>query len=352
MLPGYASPLQTETFAARHTTLQTASFYRLTSNGLHLSSLGIGTYLGKADDETDQRYTQAVMTGVHAGINVIDTSLNYRGQRSERAIGRALLQLMSVEGIDRSALLVCTKAGYLVRGALLRNLPSEDVAGGMHSMAGVFLSDQLERSRVNLGLDVLDVFYLHNPETQLRFVTQQIFYDRVRQAFETLEKQVSAGSIRCYGVATWEGFRQAGQLSLLRMIEIAQECGGDNHHFRFIQLPFNLGMPEAFTLRNEQWDGQPATVLQVAEHFGITVVASASLLQAKLTNELPGPLSARLPGLETDAQRAIQFARSTPGIAVALAGMSRPEHVKENLGVASVPPLAPAQYNAIYDGGV
>jgi aryl-alcohol dehydrogenase-like predicted oxidoreductase len=80
------------------------------------------------------------------------------------------------------------------------------------------------------------------------------------------------------------------------------------------------------------------------------VVASASLLQARLTHEVPEAIGERLPGLTTDAQRAIQFTRSTPGIAVALAGMSQAAHVRENLGVGAVPPATPAQYARLFQG--
>ncbi len=55
-----------------------------------------------------------------------------------------------------------------------------------------------------------------------------------------------------------------------------------------------------------------------------------------------------MPGLMTDAQRAIQFTRSTPGIDVALVGMGRPGHVLENLGVARARPLTPEEYLRLY----
>ena len=70
-------------------------------------------------------------------------------------------------------------------------------------------------------------------------------------------------------------------------------------------------------------------------------------MQTQVLN-MPAGLVERAPGLQTDAQRAIQFTRSTPGIAVALVGMSRREHVLENLGVARVPPLTPAEYQRFY----
>ncbi|MBI3330901.1 MAG: hypothetical protein HYZ96_02170 [Candidatus Omnitrophica bacterium] len=46
-----------------------------------------------------------------------------------------------------------------------------------------------------------------------------------------------------------------------------------------------------------------------------------------------------IPGCQTDAQRAIQFARSTPGITTALTGMKRTAHVEDNLMLARLPTL-------------
>src|SRR5439155_67201 len=106
----------------------------------------------------------------------------------------------------------------------------------------------------------------------------------------------------------------SGGLGLARLATIAREEGGSDHHFRFIQLPFNLAMPEALTQRPEALNGQPASVLEAARELGITVVASATLLQSKLAVGLPDGVVNQISGLETDAQRAVQFTRSTPGI--------------------------------------
>jgi aryl-alcohol dehydrogenase-like predicted oxidoreductase len=212
----------------------------------------------------------------------------------------------------------------------------------MHSMAPDFLEDQIGRSRMNLGVDTLDVFYLHNPETQLRFRTREQFETGIRAAFARLEALVARGWIRWYGAATWEGFRQKDQLSLRRLAEIATEEGGREHHFRFIQLPFNLGMVEAFL-------GHSESVLEAAAQLGIAVVASATLLQTRVLANMPDAVAELLPGLASDAQRAIQFTRSTPGIAVALVGMSRREHVLDNLGVARVEPARRDEYLRLYE---
>jgi aryl-alcohol dehydrogenase-like predicted oxidoreductase len=208
-------------------------------------------------------------------------------------------------------------------------------------MAPEFLSDQIERSLGNLGLDTIDLFYLHNPETQLEYVSQAVFDDRILQAFARLEALVRAGRIRQYGAATWDGFRKPGLLDLNRLVALAQEAGGPEHHFRFIQLPFNLGMVEAFR-------GKQESLLETAQRSNITVVASATLLQTRVIDHMPEKVAELLPGLETAAQRAIQFTRSTPGITVALVGMSRPTHVAENLGVAAVAPAGREQYLRLY----
>jgi len=290
-----------------------------------VSSVGIGTYLGAMDDATDRSYTDALIAAGENGINLFDCAINYRHERSERNIGAALKHLR------REDIVVCTKAGFVIGPA--RGAEPGDIVGGMHCMSPDFLSDQIERSRANLGVDTIDVFYVHNPETQLGYMPPDVVDQRLRAAFMRLEQLVGQGKIRYYGVATWDGLHKR-KLSVPRLVEFATEAGGAQHHFRFIQLPINFAMVDAFV------DG----VLDAATHNGIAAVASASLMQTRVLKHMPDGVAALLPGLETDAQRAIQFTRSTPGISVALVGMSKREHVLENVGVARVPPLTRGEY--------
>ncbi|HEX3746908.1 MAG TPA: aldo/keto reductase [Bryobacteraceae bacterium] len=319
---------------AQFAPLRDAGFYRAAFD-LRFSSLGIGTYLGELDDDADRNYTAALLAAAEGGINFFDTAINYRQQRSERAIGAALREL------DRDEIVVCTKAGFLTPGAVPSFLRTGDVFQNMHCMAPDFLADQIERSRANLGVDTIDVFYLHNPETQLAGRSSAEFEATLRAAFAELELLVEHGKIRWYGAATWNGFRMKNSLSLPRLASIAiEECGAE-HHFRFIQLPFNTGMVEAYTAR-------PDNVLTAAAGLGISVVASATLSQTRVLRQMPAAMAGQMPGLTTNAQRAIQFTRSTPGISVALVGMGRSGHVSENLGVARVPPLDRETYERLY----
>jgi aryl-alcohol dehydrogenase-like predicted oxidoreductase len=335
--------------------------------GLVLSSIGIGTYLGNPDEATDANYTSAVVRAVQLGANVIDSAANYRFQRSERSIGEALQKLTNEHGFAREELLICTKGGYLpFDGAPPRNLREyvdetfvkpgitsfDDIVGGMHCMTPAYLQNQLEQSLRNMKLDCVDVYYIHNPETQLQYVSEDEFYTRILYAFEQLEKSRAEGKLAYYGVATWNGFRVApdsgGHHSLVGMAAAANEVGGDDHGFRFIQLPFNLAMPEALSLANETIEGDQMAVVEAAAGLGVTVMASASMLQGRVARGLPDEVRKTLGSLPTDAQTAIQFVRSAPGITTALVGMSNVEHVEENLKLTEVEPVGTESFGKMW----
>ena len=323
--------------------------------GLKLSSLGIGTYLGDGDDETDELYRQAVADAVRLGANVIDTAINYRHQRSERAVGRAIADL-SKQGVEREELVVCTKGGYIpfdsappedARGYLKREffdtglLKAEEVQGG-HALAPRFLRHQVARSLENLGLGTIDVYYLHNPESQLAALDRKTFLGKLRAAFECLEEMAAEGLVSFYGTATWNGYRRQPAardfLSLNEVADLARDVAGEDHRFRFVQLPYNLAMTEAFTETNQPTGNGRLSLCQAASSLGFAVMASASIAQGQLQSGLPDWLGTLFRGLKTDAQRAIQFVRSTPGVTTALVGMKTAAHVRENLEAARLAP--------------
>src|SRR5829696_4234570 len=93
-IPGRATVRGTTRFSARFETAFAKDFYRHTAEGLILSSIGMGTYLGECDDQEDNRYVDVLTAGVSNGLNVLDTAINYRCQRSERAVGRALRNIL------------------------------------------------------------------------------------------------------------------------------------------------------------------------------------------------------------------------------------------------------------------
>jgi aryl-alcohol dehydrogenase-like predicted oxidoreductase len=348
MLKDYATPEGTAAYAARFVDYH--GNYRPVL-GLSVSSVGIGTYLGDEDVATDAAYDEAIRTAIVGGINLIDTSVNYRCQRSERVIGRVMAELAHIGQVKREEIVIATKGGYIAFDGEVPGDPRgwfeetfvqpgivepNNVVQGSHCMTPRYLEAMLDASRSNLGLEGIDIYYVHNPETQLSAVGRDEFLSRIRSAFEFLESAVESGKIGCYGVATWSGFRlkpnEDAHLSLAELVNAATDAGGADHHFSMIQLPYNLAMTEALTLRNQTLpDGNQVSLLAAADSLGITVCASASLLQGQLTRGLPEVLQTAFPGMDSDAQRSIQFSRSTPGIGIALVGMSSAAHVLHNL---------------------
>jgi aryl-alcohol dehydrogenase-like predicted oxidoreductase len=213
----------------------------------------------------------------------------------------------------------------------------------------------LELSRRNLNLETIDIYYIHNPETQLEAIDRKEFLVRIKTIFEFLEGAVAGGKIGVYGTATWNGFRAApterGWLSLDELMRAAREVAGDAHHFSAIQLPYNLAMPEAVTRSNQFVQAGKATTLAAAKTLGLAVSASASLLQGQLSRGLPPIVANAFSGFATDAQRSIQFVRSTPGVDVALVGMKSVDHVRDTLETAHKPPATLEELMRLFQQG-
>lgn len=365
-LDGWATLDGTARYRERFQKIAAEDYFRQ-QQSLWLSSIGAGTYLGDADDETDARYTEAVTLAVESGANVVDTAANYRFQRSERSIGPAL-RVLHEQGFARDEIVICTKGGYLpFDGAPPRDVRQyveetfvkpgiagfDDIAGGMHCMTPRYLQSQLHQSLDNMNLSCVDVYYVHNPESQLPSIPPEEFWQRMRAAFEFLEHSVADEQIKNYGVATWNGFRAEPDTreyhSLERMAEIARKVGGDKHHFRFIQLPFNLAMPEGLFFQNQKLGDEYVSTLEAAAKLGITAIASGSLLQGQVARGLPEAIRDPLGSLATDAQTGIQFVRSAPGVTTALVGMSQRAHVEENLQLVGVAPAQPDDLLSVFD---
>jgi len=366
MLGGSATREGTRRYAEKRTGRLAAGHFRELAGGAAVSTLGLGTYLGSEDGATDVLYQDAVVRALELGVNAIDTAVNYRHQRSERAIRTALATAIGRGVVQRDEVVVATKGGFIpFDGTVPRDprayfaatyvetgiIKPGDVAQGAHCMTPRYLRDQIDRSRANLGLETLDVYYLHNPETQLGEVDRVEFMVRVRAAFGALEEAVSAGSIARFGTATWTGYRadpgDPAYLSLAELVAAARDVGGDDHHFNVIQLPYNLGMTEAFTRANQRVNDRMVPLLEAARQLGVFVMASASLHQGQLMR-LPPMIAEYIPGLDTDAQRALQFVRSTPGIGTALVGMRAPAHVEENAKVGAIPPMTWEHFQRLF----
>jgi aryl-alcohol dehydrogenase-like predicted oxidoreductase len=238
----------------------------------------------------------------------------YRGMLSEQCVGRAL----AASGVPREAVLIATKGGYVPSQLVREGKIPRDELKGSHTLAPRSVEAMLERSLENMGLETVDVYYLHNPETQ---VADKDFYAKMRAAFEVLEAGKKKGQLRAYGTATWNGYRMKGQLQLEKVVEAARAAGGEQHGFKWVQLPINPSMREAVKDKTQIVFGEALSFIEAAKRFGVHVVTSGTIGQG----EFAGP----------NLAQAINFARSQPGVVTALVGMSKAAHVRENLEIAA-----------------
>lgn len=335
---------------------------------LQASSIGIGTYLGKEDDRTDELYLDAITRAVEQGCNVIDTAINYREMKSERVVGRAVRSLTKKYPEIREKLIVATKGGFIpgdiesgeepsefFQNRFLKKgiLTEEDVVQGCHSLKPEFIRESVLMSLENLGLEYIDIYYIHNPEIQLSELSANEFYHRLSRTFEVLEGFVRDRRIRIYGTATWDGYRldayDPNRLSLKHVIQAAEAVTvGTRHHFRIIQLPINIYMPEAAILENQELHGKWITLLDAAEEMRIFVMSSATLLQTRaLDNSKLFSFQALSNLGNSAARRAIQVVRSLRGVTTSLVGMKTVKHVQDNLHLLKVPKLEPDEAKRI-----
>jgi len=352
MISGFATLEGTEKFANNSDANQ-LNFKKI--QHLTLSNVGMGTYLGDSNEETDDAVKNAVEQSILSGVNVIDTAINYRAQKAERSVGRAISKLIKEGKITRDQIFLCTKNGYLTNDADVKQefweyvkteytqkgiISEGDVTSGYHCMTIPYLNDQLERSMKNLGVECIDLLYLHNAvEGQINDVSRDKFLKNLRLVFEFYEQKRREGKIRFYGMATWECFRVSNDspqyLSLQDTVSIARDVGGQDHGFRFIQLPFNLHYDQALLKKTQLFDGSHISILEAASKLGIGVFTSVPFMQGRLLT--PGAMP-EFNDLKPSL-RALQFIRSAPGVLAPLVGQKSPEHVSENLEIMKIPPI-------------
>jgi aryl-alcohol dehydrogenase-like predicted oxidoreductase len=360
MISGFATPEGTKKFAQKMGAIH--DNYRIIQN-LTLSNVGIGTYLGNPDGQTDLLVTEAVKKSILSGVNVVDTAINYRAQKAERSVGKAISELISEGKIERDSVFVSTKNGYVTNDADIKEefwnyvqreyakrgvIGPDDISSGYHCMTVKYLEDQLERSLKNLGLECIDLMYLHNAvEGQIQDIPKEEFVKKLKDAFEFYEKKRKEGKIRYYGMATWECFRVPKEnpqyLSLHDVVDLAKQVGGEEHGFRFIQLPYNLYYDQALMLKNQTENGTEISILEAAQKYGIGVFTSVPLMQGRLL--APGVLP-KIGDLKPSLQ-CIQFIRSTPGVVAPLVGQKAANHVEENLEIMKITPMNKDEFEGL-----
>jgi aryl-alcohol dehydrogenase-like predicted oxidoreductase len=363
VLNGYATPNGTKKYVDYAIQKgKPASHFRVFDD-LYLSTIGIGTYLGEMTTEDDKAVENAVYQSVKSGaVNVIDTAINYRAMRSEKSIGRGLSRLINDGIISRDQVFICTKNGYItndgdypaidvmeyvqrmyISTGIIR---PDDISSGYNVLNPAYIEKCIDKSLLNMHLGTIDLVYVHNAfESWYEDVSREEFIQMLAKVFEVYEKYRSNNKIRYYGMATWTCFRvppdNKEYLSLEEVVRLAEKIGGNEHGFRFIQLPYNLAYSEALLLKNQTvGDEKNLNILEAAAKLNIGIFTSIPLFQGRL-------LRAKIPdydGLNDQVAKLIQIIRSSPSVIAPLIGQKKPEHVEENLKISDIPPMDQTQY--------
>lgn len=338
-------------------------------DGLNLSSLGMGTYLGDATDYEDEAIENAIYESIKSGaMNVIDTAINYRAMKSEKSIGRALLRLIRDRIISRDQVFISTKNGYITNDGdfpaigMMEYMQKMYISPGLISQSDIsasynvlnptYIERCIDRSLYNMNLSTIDLVYVHNSfESWYQDVTKEEYIEMLRKVFQVYERYRSKNKIRYYGMATWTCFRvpygSSEYLSLEEIVKLAQsvnEGKSNDHGFRFIQLPYNLAYSEALLLKNQNVGVEKnLSILEAASKLNIGVFTSIPLLQGRL-------LHANIPSYNSEltdpVAKLVQVVRSTPSVIAPLLGQKKPEHVEQNLKIADTPPMQVEEFRS------
>lgn len=365
-IPGAATAQATRAYAEQQgASLPESHFSDFLKTRIRLSSLGIGTFPGTPDTATDARVAALIARGLNHGINVIDTAAHYRYGRALAAVGAGIQQAIT-DGVPREAMYLISKGGFVtfwdgrpesprdwIRAQILEKGLAQpaDLANEAHLLAPDYIEQQLAWSLEGLGVETLDAFLVDQPEVHIPVIGKERVNQKLRAIFEVLERAVSDGRLKNYGIATFEGCRVETDAKLFQSLtsmqglaeKAAQEATGDSgasHHFKLVSLPYNQAMLEGFTRFNQATgQGNVASTLQGAHQLGVYMLGSHGLLKGRLAELEADVTQQTLGDLANPAQRALQFNRSTPGLGTTLVGLSTPEHLDDVLAVASHEPV-------------
>mmetsp|Transcript_20344 Transcript_20344/g.30085 ORF Transcript_20344/g.30085 Transcript_20344/m.30085 type:complete len:439 (+) Transcript_20344:450-1766(+) len=196
------------------------------------------------------------------GVNVIDTSANFKEAKSEKMIGQVLSDR------DADDVTVVSKFGYWVdsgeKGALSKKVPpgSVDVLPGIKfCLEPEFMRGQLKGSTERLGRKP-DFYLVHNPETFVSALvaeenkklgkdgenrnpdplllrdSKEITYEKLQTLFQHMEGCVSEGLFGGFGVSS-HGFALPVDEPLF--MDWNRMCGNQKQNgLKVIQMPGNL----------------------------------------------------------------------------------------------------------------
>jgi aryl-alcohol dehydrogenase-like predicted oxidoreductase len=306
------------------------------STGRPVSVIGLGTWQLGADwgDVSENDALAVLQASAESGVTFLDTADVYGDGRSERIIGRF------IAGNAGAGLTVATKMGRRVD-----QVPENYTLDNFRAWT--------DRSRVNLGVDVLDLVQLHCPPTPV--------YSR-DEVFDALDTLVSEERIAAYGVSveTCEealtAIARPGTASVQIILnafrrkpldEVLPAAAAAGVGI-IARVPLASGLlsgrytrETVFPADDHRSYNRHGDAFDVGETFsGVDFETGVDAAQEFAALARPGG---------TTAQTALRWVVQQPGVTTAIPGARHPDQARQNAAAADLPPLDEAALGAIED---
>ena len=316
---------------------------RLGRTGRDVGAVGLGCWQLGADWGTvsDEVAMAVLHAAVDAGVTLLDTADVYGDGRSEQLIGR-LLRERPGEGLT-----VATKAGRRADPHVAQAYTAEA------------LRAWTDRSRSNLGVDVLDLVQLHCPPPPVHTD------DRV---FEALDALVQEGRVAAYGlsVETAEEALQVMARPHVATVQIVLNVFRCKPLEQVLPAAVAAGVgviarvPLASGLLSGRYDEQTTfaaddhrTFNRHGEAFDVGETFSGVPYDVGVA--AAREVAALTPEGTTTAGFSLRWVLDQPGVTAVIPGARDVGQVRGNVAAAELPPLTAQQLEdlrAVYDGSV
>jgi aryl-alcohol dehydrogenase-like predicted oxidoreductase len=304
--------------------------------GRPVSVVGLGTWQLGADwgDVTERDALAVLEAAAGAGVTFFDTADVYGDGRSEQLIGKFLA------AAPGPAPMVATKMGR--RGP---QDPAQFTLANFRAWT--------DRSRANLGVDVLDLVQLHCPPAPV-FSSPAVF--------DALDTLVAEGRIAAYGVsvetcqqaltaiarpgtASVQIILNAFRLKPLDQVLPAAEAAGVGIIAR-VPLASGLlsgryGPDTTFTADDHRSYNRHGEAFDVGETFSGVEYATGLAAAREFTALVPDGIA--------PAQAALRWVIQQPGVTTVIPGARNPEQARQNAAAAQLPPLPDPVLAAVRD---
>jgi aryl-alcohol dehydrogenase-like predicted oxidoreductase len=321
--------------------------------GSSVSVIGLGTWQLGADwgSVTESDALAVLRAAVESGVTFFDTADVYGDGRSERIIGRFLADNAGQDVV------VATKMGRR-----LEQVPENFTLANFRAWT--------DRSRVNLGVDRLDLVQLHCPPTP-------VFYsEAVYDALDTLvaEERIAAygvsvetceeglAAIARPGVATVQIIFNAFRRKPLDQVLPAASAAGVGI---IVRVPLASGllsgrytMDTVFAADDHRNYNRHGEAFDVGETFsgvdyatGVRAAAEfAAIVAEPVAFDAAATADADADGtVITTAQAALRWVTQQPGVTTVIPGARNPQQARQNAVAASLPPLSELALGQIED---